>query len=538
MTALLVPRFDLNSLQLANSLGSGGQGHVTAVNRVTLNGQWAAAVKIYSPGVARLVNVAALEKIAGFPGTLSHSDGLWLHENTAWPAALVENGQAVCGFLMRRVPPEYYFSFHTQTQGTWQKPTQIEFLLNSDRYVSSSGLAVTDYDRVALLKSLAIVISRLHSLGVTIGDLSPKNLLFRLRPAPSCFLIDCDAMRVQGASVMQQVQTPDWEVPSDETTATPAADAYKFALLAVRLFARDQSSNNRAALRALSPELDRLAEISLYGGASRRPSLADWIPALTAACDAINAKSAPSPPTKARTPNRTPIRPINQTTTSPQPRPRASQVKPPAYTPPASPRRRTGAKTFGTLVVAAILAVVVAVGLHALDAHPTGLAQTATSGGTESGQTSTSQQVAAKDLSVLLSQSAAERNSIVNAANDVSRCGPNLSQDPQIFQSAATSRHNLLSKLANLPGRSALPAQMTQALASAWQASEEADQDFAAWAQDENSQGCTADDTSDSNYQAAKDPDQQATTSKMAFVSLWNPVASKYGLPTYQSSQL
>ena len=534
MTALLAPRVQLNRLQLANSLGSGGQGQVTAVNGTLINGQWTAAVKVYSPAVARSVNVAALEKIAGFPGTLGPGDSRWLHENTAWPAVLVENGQDVCGFLMRTVPSEYYFGFHTQTQGTWQKHANIEFLLNSDRYVSSSGLSVTDYERVALLKNLAIVLSRLHSLGVTVGDLSPKNLLFKLSPAPSCFLIDCDAMRVQGASVMQQVQTPDWEVPSDEMTATSAADAYKFALLAIRLFARDQSSSNRAALRALSPELDRLAEISLYGGVSQRPSLADWIPALTAACDAIKAKSAPSTPTTSWTPNSAPIRPTSQTTSSPRP----PQVRPPAYTPPASRRRHTGTKTFGTLVVAALLAVVIAVGLHAIDAHPAASAQNATGGGTGSGQGSTTQQVAAKNLSVLLAQSAADRSSIVNAVSDASQCGPNLSQDAQTFQSAATSRQKLLSELANLPGRSALPAQMTQALASAWQASEQADQDFAEWAQDENSQGCTADDTSDSSYQAAGGPDHQATTSKMSFVGLWNPVASRYGLSTYQWSQL
>ena len=56
--------------------------------------------------------------------------------------------------------------------------------------------------RVALLQNLAVILSRLHGLGVVVGDLSPKNLLFRLTPSPSCFLIDCDAMRVRGASVL------------------------------------------------------------------------------------------------------------------------------------------------------------------------------------------------------------------------------------------------------------------------------------------------------------------------------------------------
>jgi hypothetical protein len=531
MTATLVPRVDLNSLKLAGSLGKGGQGQVTAVDGKLINGQWKAVVKIYSPSVARLVNVAALENIVRFPETLGPSDSRWLHENTAWPAVLVEDGQSVCGFLMRVVPPEYYFGFQTQTQGTWQKPANIEFLLNSDRYLSSSGLSITDYERVVLLKSLAISLSRLHSLDVAVGDLSPKNLLFKLSPAPSCFLIDCDAMRVRGASVMQQVQTPDWEVPSGETTATPPADAYKFALLAIRLFARDQSSSNRAALRALSPELDRLAEVSLYHGVSRRPSLADWIPALSAACDALNARTASSAAATSRTSTAAANPLVNRTTSSARP----SQVSPPVYASPASRRPRTGAKAVGVLIVAALLAVVAAVSLHAHDARA---GQRVAGEATGSAQMSNGQQAAARNLSVLLAQSAADRSSVVNAVSDVSQCGSDLSQDPQIFQSAAASRQKLLSELTNLAGRSALPAQMTQSLASAWQASKDADQDFSAWAQDENSQGCTTDDNSDSNYQAAGGPDQQATNSKMAFVSLWNPVAKKYGLHTYEWNQL
>jgi hypothetical protein len=126
----------------------------------------------------------------------------------------------------------------------------------------------------------------------------------------------------------------------------------------------------------------------------------------------------------------------------------------------------------------------------------------------------------------------------VNAVSDVNQCGPNISQDQQTLANASTSRQALLSQLANLPGQSALPTPMVQALTSAWQASAQADQDFAQWAGDEISQGCTQHDHSNSNYQAAVGPDGQATTSKMAFASLWNPIATQYGLTTYQWSQL
>ncbi len=120
----------------------------------------------------------------------------------------------------------------------------------------------------------------------------------------------------------------------------------------------------------------------------------------------------------------------------------------------------------------------------------------------------------------------------------MSACGPNLSQDESVFTNAAASRHALLNELASMPDRSALPAGMLQDLTNAWQASEQADSDFAAWTQDEISQGCSTDVQADPNYQAATGPDDQATRSKMAFVSIWTPIASQYGLPQYQYNEI
>ncbi len=148
------------------------------------------------------------------------------------------------------------------------------------------------------------------------------------------------------------------------------------------------------------------------------------------------------------------------------------------------------------------------------------------------------QEQAAEGLSGLLAQSVQDRSSIVTAVSDVNQCGPNLNQDQQTFQNAGASRQNLLTQLANLPGRSALPPNMLAALTSAWQNSIKADQHFAQWAQDEVSHGCTQNDLSDPNAQAAVGPDDQATIDKQKFVSLWNPMATRYGLPPYQTNQL
>jgi len=147
-------------------------------------------------------------------------------------------------------------------------------------------------------------------------------------------------------------------------------------------------------------------------------------------------------------------------------------------------------------------------------------------------------QQAATSLSDLLAQSGADRSEVTQAVGDVSACDPNLSHDEAVFTNAAASRHALLNELASLPDRSALPTAMLQDLTTAWQASGQADSDFAAWTQDEISQGCSTDVQADPNYQAATGPDDQATRSKMAFVSIWTQIASRYGLPQYQYNEI
>jgi eukaryotic-like serine/threonine-protein kinase len=211
---------------------------------------------------------------------------------------------------------------------------------------------------------------------------------------------------------------------------------------------------------------------------------------------------------------------------------------------PAAPRQHralwlVGAGLAVLLLGGAATAAVLVLHHHASPAAHTGGTSPPGSGPpTTSAPSESPQQQAAKSLSALLAQSVTDRIAIVNAVNDVSECGPSLDHDAQTFQNSATSRQNLLTQLANMPDRSALPSPMLQSLTSAWQASIQADRDFAQWAQYEASQGCTPNDHSDPNYQAAAGPDGQATTDKKAFVSRWNPIAEQYSLPTYQWSQL
>ena len=149
-----------------------------------------------------------------------------------------------------------------------------------------------------------------------------------------------------------------------------------------------------------------------------------------------------------------------------------------------------------------------------------------------------SRRQAAQALAALLAQSGTDRTAVTQAVSAVADCSPGLSQDETTFSNAASSHQALLGKLAALPDRSALPASMLQDLTTAWQASGQADQDFAKWTQDEISHGCSTNYQSDANYQATTVPDDQATTYKKAFAALWTAIANEYGLPLYQYNQI
>ena len=193
-------------------------------------------------------------------------------------------------------------------------------------------------------------------------------------------------------------------------------------------------------------------------------------------------------------------------------------------------------------IIAAALVLVVAA-MFLLNQHGGGgspSANTTTGGSTPSASASasvTAERQAAAGLSGLLSQSGTDHAAVIGAVGNVRSCGKNLGKDVQVFTPAANNRRALLSKLSALTGRSALPAAMLSDLSGAWQASAQVDADLAKWASAAAGH-CHKGNLKDPNLQASYGPDGQATAGKQAFARLWNPLARRYGLRTYQSAQL
>jgi hypothetical protein len=194
------------------------------------------------------------------------------------------------------------------------------------------------------------------------------------------------------------------------------------------------------------------------------------------------------------------------------------------------------------LAVAGVVALVVIVALtlatlggSSSNKNGAGVAGTPTA--TTSGTSALTQQQAATALSGLLAQSGADHSDVNAAVGNVEACGKGLSHDAQVLSTAASNRHALLTKLAQLPGHAELPPAMVSDLTTAWQASATVDADLAKWAADAASH-CRKGNLNDPNYTATIPFDSKATNGKIAFVKLWNPLAKKDGLPTYQSAQL
>jgi hypothetical protein len=204
---------------------------------------------------------------------------------------------------------------------------------------------------------------------------------------------------------------------------------------------------------------------------------------------------------------------------------------------PASGGPRRSRRLLVPVIAAAALVAVVA-GVVIFGAHSGSTAASGTTGTAPSTSPQDARRQAAVRLSGLLARSVTDRAAVTGAVADVRGCGPSLRRDARTFARAASSRQRLLSRLGSLPGRSLLPAAMLQDLTGAWQASAQVDTDLARWAEGKIARGCHRNSRSDARLRASYAPESQATAGKQAFARLWNPVARRYGLTTYQPPQL
>ncbi|MFJ9764411.1 hypothetical protein ACIRUY_11390 [Streptomyces erythrochromogenes] len=145
----------------------------------------------------------------------------------------------------------------------------------------------------------------------------------------------------------------------------------------------------------------------------------------------------------------------------------------------------------------------------------------------------------AVQLDKLLADSNDSRAAVIKAVEDIKTCA-NLDQAASDLRDAARQREELITRLQELKVDK-LPdhAKLSAALNKAWQASADADNSYAAWADDVDDDKCK-----DGKAKATKNASDgnrssgEATKAKESAASLWNTIAAKYGLTKRDKSQL
>ncbi|MFJ3635720.1 hypothetical protein [Streptomyces sp. NPDC090112] len=145
----------------------------------------------------------------------------------------------------------------------------------------------------------------------------------------------------------------------------------------------------------------------------------------------------------------------------------------------------------------------------------------------------------AVQLDKLLADSNDSRASVIKAVDDIKGCS-NLDQAASDLRDAARQREELITRLQELKVDK-LPdhAKLSAALTKAWQASADADNSYAAWADDVDDDKCK--DGKAKNTKNAADGNKssgEATRAKESAATLWNTIAAKYGLTKRDKSQL
>ena len=275
-------------------LGAGGFGRVWDV--ASLETAMAAEAsklvfKEYTDAARPVLDGRALRASVLF-GERLRATGVDLSRFAAWPSAVVMERGDIVGVLMHRAPSEFWLDLKPDEATNTPSLAHCDFLLNSSRYQASQMGFVPSVDsRLLLLSDVAGHLATLHRLGVVIGDLSPRNLLFAFRPSGArSYLLDCDGVEVDGRTAFGRPETPAWSIAALTGRQEPwsaASDVYKFALLVTRMLSGDQLVRDTRYVTGLPRALREVLDQSLDPDPAQRPSAASWVEPLHDAVERV-----------------------------------------------------------------------------------------------------------------------------------------------------------------------------------------------------------------------------------------------------------
>lgn len=216
-----------------------------------------------------------------------------------WPVrVVVDGGEGAAGVILPLLDDDYFLQLHLSSGAVSRVTAEMQFLLMDRAYAAKVQIPFPDPDqRRALVRSMVHAMGLLDRVEVVYGDLSARNVLYRLSPRPAVHLVDCDAVRVRGAAAAgkRQPHSPDWEPPEallakrrkDSTgffIQSAATDRYKLGVAILRMLTPGAGSTNldpRHAKPILPPHLYAMLQRSLGDEKAARPSAKQWYEELT-----------------------------------------------------------------------------------------------------------------------------------------------------------------------------------------------------------------------------------------------------------------
>lgn len=318
-------------LALGELLAEGGEGRVFEVAGTVSSAPQPAGARVYKQ-LRHPRPLAELSLLCELPALLAVRDeGVCRRalSSSAWPAAAVvgeHDATEALGVLMPRAPEEFWLRHR---DGPSRLATLSYLTGDPDRMSVAYGVTVPPPgapERVALVYALARVLDAWQGGAgplVVHGDLSARNVLWSLRPAPKVYVLDCDGALVgqrhasgggtgpgdPGAPRPLRAVTPNWDDPSLPPGCLPgaASDRYVLGLVFLRLVgaahfplqgrqrAHPQVSVDLELPRSWRkfpdmPGLWELCERSLsLVNATERPAPAEWAAALEDLLDVLGA---------------------------------------------------------------------------------------------------------------------------------------------------------------------------------------------------------------------------------------------------------
>lgn len=257
------------------------------------------------------VSLAGLQHLVAVRVGMAPQRRAAFDELAVWPLKVVVDGDgAPAGVLMRLISEDFMQTIALPSGAREHIPREVQHLIFDPAAARRSEIDVpADGDvrsRIAVCAQLAYAISLMHGADLVYGDLSARNILYRLHPSPSVLLVDCDAARVRGsAAVNKQQDSPDWDPPERVRGSSQLTDRYKLALFVLRcLTPGRRSSVNRdwsVAETMLGPGGTRLMRAALEGPPKDRPKARDWLFYLRELLGApLVPPARPQPPAPAR----------------------------------------------------------------------------------------------------------------------------------------------------------------------------------------------------------------------------------------------